>query len=98
MVFITHRDAYCVKIGVNRFSIKKQTRGHLFGQCPTLRTEYKRLCVQANKNLVKNGKKERYRWLPWMFFKEEGLERAVIEYVRATGVGFQVNVGFQEEE
>ena len=76
----------------------KQTRGHLFGQCPFLRTEYNRLCVQANKILVRKGKKKRFRWLPWMFFKEEGLERAVIKYMRATGVGFQVKVGFQEEE
>ena len=76
----------------------KQTRGHLFGQCPSLRQEYNRLCVQANKILVKNGKKKRYRWLPWMFFKEEGLERAVIDYMRNTGVGFKVRLGIQEED
>ena len=76
----------------------KQTRGHLFGQCPSLRKEYNRLCVQANKILVRNGKKKRYRWLLWMFFKEEGLERVVIEYMRDTGVGFEVKLGVQVED
>ena len=76
----------------------KQTRGHLFGQCRALRIDYNRLCAQANKILATKKKKKRYRWLPWMFFKEEGLERAVIDYMRNTGVGFEAKVGIQEEE
>ena len=74
----------------------KQTRGHLFGGCRGLRAEYQRLCAEANKVLARKRKKKRYRWQPWMFFKEEGLERPVIEYMRRTGVGFEVRVGVQE--
>lgn len=71
----------------------KQTRGHLFGQCPGLRMQYNNLCVKANKIRARKGYKKRYRWEPWMFFRDEGLERAVIEYMRDTGVGFEVKIG-----
>jgi ribonuclease HI len=75
----------------------KQTRGHLFGACRGLRVEYQRLCAESNRVLARKGKKKRYRWQPWMFFTEEGLERPVIEYMRRTGVGFEVRVGVQGE-
>lgn len=74
----------------------KQTRSHLFGRCRGLRVEYNRLCQETNKVLKAKGKKKRHRWKPWMFFKEEGLEAAVIEYMRRTGVGFEVRIGPQE--
>ena len=76
----------------------KQTRNHLFGMCPGLRQEYNQLCVAANKIRSKGGKRKIYRWWPWMFFNEEGLERAVIDYMRKTGVGFEVKIGFQETD
>lgn len=71
----------------------KQTRSHLFGQCRGLRARYKQLCEDANQVREKQGKATRRRWHPWMFFKEEGLERVVIGYMRDTGVGFVIRVG-----
>ena len=71
----------------------KQTRSHLFGQCRGLRGQYKELCTAANGIQTKQGKAKRRRWQPWMFFKEEGLERVVVDYMRDTGVGFVIKVG-----
>lgn len=71
----------------------KQTRSHLFGRCKGLRQEFQKLCKDLNIVLKKKGRQKRYRWQPWMLFKEEGFETAVIDYMRRTGVGFEVRVG-----
>lgn len=68
----------------------KQTRSHLFGKCSAFKWEFKDLINKCN--LIRKDKKlkVRMRWKPYHFFQDEGLEEAVIEYLRNTGIGYRI--------
>jgi ribonuclease HI len=68
----------------------KQTRGHLFGQCKRFAQEYRKLVTTVNDIRKERNLQPRKRWRAYQFFQEEGYERAVIEFLKETGIGYVI--------
>ena len=79
------------------------TRGHLFGGCFALRTQFRALmrkCIEIRKDVKRKGRK---RLDVRHLFEEEAYEAAIIDYLRETGIGYTVSPevstpSFQEAE
>jgi hypothetical protein len=67
-------------------SEKRQTRGHLFGECPRWRKEFKTLKEEVERIRGRRGR-PRGRLKVVDLFRDDRLTKAILEFLSATEIG-----------
>jgi hypothetical protein len=60
------------------------------GSCTAFKWQFRDLVKKCNWIRKDKGLKIRFRWRPYQFFQDEGVEEPVIEFLRITGIGYKV--------